>query len=151
MIFQYCLNPYSSDKFLYFRGIQRHSGGNFVDPLLQDNVLLPDDLAEYIHHIGNAFAMHSIIRRDRQSVFFTAVNPMDARQDLKEVEYDLDTPRIAPCKQNWRAHHNTACWCNFKACSEKGIAILSNSIACSYSFKHTTSDLKRESDMHENW
>ena len=31
----------------------------------------------------------------------------------------------------------------FKACSEKGIAILSNSIACNYSFRHATSDLYR--------
>ena len=31
----------------------------------------------------------------------------------------------------------------FKACSEKGIAILSNPIACNYSFRHTTSDVYR--------
>ena len=31
----------------------------------------------------------------------------------------------------------------FKACSEKGIATLSNSIACNYSIRHTTSDLYR--------
>ena len=95
--FQYCLNAYSSDKFLYFRAIQGHSGCNLVDPLLPDNVLLPDDITEHIYHIGNVFEMHSIIesglipggeslRRDRQSVFFTALNPMDARQDLEEVE-----------------------------------------------------------------
>ena len=102
--FQYCLNPLSSDKFLYFR-----VGGNLVDPLLLDNILLRDDFKEYIYHIGNAFELHSIIksglipggkslRRNRQSVFFSAVNPMDARQDQREVEYDLDKPRIAPYK-----------------------------------------------------
>ena len=32
----------------------------------------------------------------------------------------------------------------FKACSEKGIAVLSNSITCNYSFKHTASDLYRK-------
>ena len=31
--FQYCLKPYSSNELLYFRKIQGHSGGNFVDPL----------------------------------------------------------------------------------------------------------------------
>ena len=57
--------------------------------------LLLDDFAEYIYHVGNAFEMHSIIqsglipggesfRRDRQSVFFTAVNPMDTQQDRRE-------------------------------------------------------------------
>ena len=86
--FQYCLNPYSSNEFLYFRAIRGHTGGNLVDPLLQDTVLLRDDFTEYIYHIGNAFEMHSIIksglipggkrlRRDRLSVFFTAVNRMD--------------------------------------------------------------------------
>ena len=110
---------------------------------------------EYIYHIGNAFEMHSIIkrglipggkslRRDRQSVFFTAVNPMDARQDLKEVEYDLDKPRIGPCKHTWKAHHNTNKLVQFEACSEKGIAILSNLITCSYSFKKTLPAIWKE-------
>ena len=123
--FQYCLNPYSSNKFLYLREIQGHAREIFVDPLLQDNVLLPDDFAEYIYHIGNAYEMHSIFqsgqipggksnRRDRQSVFFTAVNPIDIQPDRREVEYDLDKPRIAPYKHTWRAHHNTVYWCNLK-------------------------------------
>ena len=78
----------------------------FVDPTLQDNVLLPDDFAEYIYHIGNAPAMHPVIqgglipggeslKRDRQSVFLTAVNPMYANQHLEEDQYDLDKFRIA--------------------------------------------------------
>ena len=53
--FQNCLNPNSSKHFLYFRAIQEHSGGYFVDTLLQDNVLLPDDFTGHIYHIGNAF------------------------------------------------------------------------------------------------
>ena len=60
--FQYCLNPNSSKHFLYFRAIQGHSGGNLVDPALQDNVLLPEDFTEYIYHVGNASEIHSIIR-----------------------------------------------------------------------------------------
>ena len=60
--FQYCLNPNSSQHFLYFRAIQGHSGGTLVDPALQDNVLLPDDFAEYIYHIGNFHDMHSTIQ-----------------------------------------------------------------------------------------
>ena len=45
--FQCCLNPNSSNQFLYLRAIQGHSAGTLVDPLLQDNVLLLDDFAEY--------------------------------------------------------------------------------------------------------
>ena len=80
---------------------------------------------------SNAFEMHSIIksglipggkslRTDRQSVFFTAVNPMYARQNLEEVEDDLDKPRIAPCRHTWKAHHNTVFWCNLKLAQRKG-------------------------------
>ena len=58
---QYCLNPNSSKHFLYFRAIQGHSGGNIVDPTSQDNLLLPDDFAQYIHLIGNANELHSTI------------------------------------------------------------------------------------------
>ena len=40
--FQYCSNPNSSKRFLYFRAIQWHSGGDIVDLEFQDNVLLPE-------------------------------------------------------------------------------------------------------------
>ena len=86
--FQYCLNPNSSRHISYFRSIQGHSGGMAMDPELQDNVLLPKGFTEYIHHVGNVSEVHSIIRsgfipggqslkRGRQSVFFTTVNPME--------------------------------------------------------------------------
>ena len=76
--------------------------------------------------------MHSIIQgglipgrrsliRDRQSVFFTAVNPMYVNQDQEEVQYDLDKPRIAFYKHNWRIHQNTKCWCNLKLVQRKGL------------------------------
>ena len=123
--FQYCLNPNSSKHFVYLRAIHGHSGGTLVDPTMQDNVLLRNAFTEYIYHIGNAHDMHSIIqgglipggrslKRDSQSMFFTAVNPMDDTQDLEEVQYDLDKPRIAVHKNTGRAHQNTVYWCNLK-------------------------------------
>ena len=36
------------------------------------------------------------LKRDRQSVFFTAVNPMDDDQSMEEIRCDLDKPTIAP-------------------------------------------------------
>ena len=126
------LDLYSSYEFFYFRTIQGHSGDIFVGPLLQDNVLLWDDFAEYIYHIGNAYEMHSIVesglisggksnRKDRQSVFFRAVNPMDDNQDLEEVQDNLHKPRIAPYKHTWRSHQNTVFWCNLKLAQRKGL------------------------------
>ena len=56
------MNPNSSKHFSYFPAIQGHSGGTLVDSTLQDNVLLPNNVADYIFHIGNAHDMHSIIQ-----------------------------------------------------------------------------------------
>ena len=103
-------------------GAHGEEGRNFRGPGLAGHpVLLPDDFAENVYH---ACGMHSIIqsglipggksnRKDRQSMFFTAVNGMDSQPDQREVEYDLDKPRIAPYKHTWRSHH-TVFWCNLK-------------------------------------
>ena len=102
----------------FFRAIQGHSGSNLVDPALQENVLLPEDFSEYIYHVGNVSEIHSIIRsglipggrsltRDRQSVFFTAVNPMDDDRSIAENRCDLDKPRIAPYRNTWSPHQKT--------------------------------------------
>ena len=112
--------------------IQGHSGDNIADLALQDNVLLPDDLTQCIYHIGNVSEIYPItksglipggrsLKRDRQTVFFTAVNPMDDDQGMEEIRYDLDKPRIAPYKNTWRPHQNTACWCNLKVSQKKGL------------------------------
>ena len=58
---QCCLNPLSSKHSCIseqFRNIQE------VISLIHhcNNVLLPDDFAEYIYHIGNAHEMHSIMK-----------------------------------------------------------------------------------------
>ena len=61
------------------------------------------------------------LRRDRQSVFFTAVNPMDDDQSMEEIRCDLDKPRVAPYKNTWRLHQNTVYWCNLKLTRKKGL------------------------------
>ena len=103
-IFQYCIDS-SGQEILFLRALQGHSGRNPIDPTLQDNVLIPNNLFEYIYHIGCAVSSHSITNsglipgghkssRDRQTVFFTAVNPMhDNHQD--PIERDFTKPRLA--------------------------------------------------------
>ena len=84
--FQFCTDL-SGQEILYFRALQGHSGRNPIDPTLQDNVLIPNTFFEYIYHIGCAVSLLSITnsglipggqnsRRERQTVFFIAVNPM---------------------------------------------------------------------------
>ena len=45
--FQYCTDL-SGQENLYLRALQGHSGRHFIDPSLQDNVLIPNDFFEFI-------------------------------------------------------------------------------------------------------
>ena len=68
-------------------------------------MLIPNNFFEYIYHIGCAINLHSITNsgvilggqnsgRDRQTVFFAVVNPMN--QNYKDPqELDLTKPRLA--------------------------------------------------------
>ena len=87
---------------------------------------------EYIFHVGNVSETNSKVKSgltaggkslkgERQSVFFTAVNPMDDDQSMEEVRCDLDKPRIAPYKNTWRPHKNTVRWCDLKLAQKKGL------------------------------
>ena len=51
----------SSGQILYFRALQGHSGRSLIDPLLQDNVIIPDGCYKYIDHVGCAINLHSMI------------------------------------------------------------------------------------------
>ena len=88
-----------------------------------------------LHHPGR------IVKRDRQSVFFTAVNPMYASRHLDEVQYDLDKPRITVYKKYLECSPKYIILVQFETRSEKRIAVLSNAIARNRSFQHTTCDL----------
>ena len=57
--YQYCTD--SSGVILCLRALQGHSGGNLIDPTLQDNVVIPSNFFQYIYHVGCAINLHSII------------------------------------------------------------------------------------------
>ena len=113
--YQYCTD--SSGTILYLRALQGHSGGNLLDPSLQDNVIIQSNFFKYIFHVGCAINLHSIMNSGlitggqslskRQTVFFTSVDSMN-----KEHKYpsniDLEAPRLAWYKQKkWKIHPNT--------------------------------------------
>ena len=92
---------------------------------LQDNVLLPNGFTEYIHHVGNANELKSIVRnglilggkslrRARQAIFFTTVNPMDDGHGMGETPRDVTKPRSGPYKNTWKRFQNTVFWCKLK-------------------------------------
>ena len=110
-IFSYCTDP-SGQENLYLRALQGHSGRNPIDPTLQDNVLIPDNFFEYIYPIGCAVSLHYITNsglipggqnssRERQTVFFTSVNPMN-EEHRDPQELDLTKPRLPSYKQKWK-------------------------------------------------
>ena len=72
-------------------------------------MLIPNKFFEYIYHIGCAISLQSITNsgliaggqnssRERQTVFFTAVNPMN-KDHRDPQELDLTKPRLASYKQ----------------------------------------------------
>ena len=89
--------------------IQGGSWENLVDPSLLDNVLIPDNFFEFVYHVGSYFNMHSISAseliaggknhgRCRQTVFFTAVDPMDKKW-IDKGQHDLRKPTHAAYKK----------------------------------------------------
>ena len=128
--FQYCTDP-SGQETLYLRALQGHSGRNPIDPTLQDNVLIPNNFLEYIYHIGCAISLHSITNsgltaggqnssRERQTVFFTAVNPMN-KDHRDPHELDLTKPRFASYKQKWKRHEETVYRVDVQLAHRKGL------------------------------
>ena len=128
--FQYCTDP-SGQEILYLRALQGHSGRNPIDPSLQDNVLIPNNFFEYISHVGCAVSLHYIINpglitggqnssRERQTVFFTAVNPMH-KNHKDPHELDLTKPRLALYKQEWKRHQDTVNWVDIQLAQREGL------------------------------
>ena len=67
------------------------------------------------------FQEETSLKRDRQSVFFTVVNPMYASQHLEEVQCDLGKPRITVYKNTWKFHQHTEYRCNLRLAQRRGL------------------------------
>ena len=128
--FQYCTDS-TGAEILYLRAIQGHSRENPVDPSLQDNVLIPNDFFEHIHHVGSNLNQHPIIdagliagrrnsSRRRQTVLFTAVDPVEVHLH-EQKEFDLTKPRLASYKQKWKVHSDAMYWVIFRLAQRKGL------------------------------
>ena len=84
-----------------------------------------------MYHIGCAINLHSITNsglipegqnssRERQTVFFTVVHPMD-KKHKDTYEIDFTEPRLAWYKQKqWKRHQDTACWVDIQLAQQKG-------------------------------
>ena len=127
--FQYCNDK--SEIIFYFRALQGHSGRNLIDPSLQDNVVIPSNFFQHVHHIACAFNLHSIINSGlipggqssskRETVFFLPVDPMDkSHKDPKVI--DLNVPRHAQYLHNaWKRHQDAVYSVDINLAIEKGL------------------------------
>ena len=133
--FQYCTDP-SGQDILYFRALQGHSGRNFIDPSPQDNVLIPDNFFHYIYHIGCAINLHPItnsglipggqnLGKERQTVFFTVVDPMD-KEHKDPFKIDLTATSCMVQAENVKNTPRHGVLGRYKTCSTKRIEVLSN-------------------------
>ena len=126
---QYCFD--SSGTILYLRALQGHSGRSLIDPSLQDNVIIPDGFFKYIHHVGCAINLHSIVNSglipggqnlsNRQTVFFLPVDPMDKEHKDPDV-IDLSVPRRAQyLHKAWKRHQDSVYGVDINLAIEKGL------------------------------
>ena len=122
---------HQGNKFLTFELFKVIQDATPIDPSLQDNVLIPNNFFKYIYHIECAVNLHSITNsamiaggqnssRDRQTVLFTAVNPMDQNHQ-DPIEHDLTKPRLASYKQQWKVHQDTVYWVDRQLAQRKGL------------------------------
>ena len=93
--------------------------------------MIPNNFFECIYHTGCAVNLHSFTNsglipggqntsRDRQTVLFTAVNPMHkTHQD--RIELDLTKPRLASYKQKWKVHQDTVYLVDIQLAQRKGL------------------------------
>ena len=126
--YQYCTD--SSGAILYLRALQGQSGRSLIDPTLQDNVVIPDGVFKYIHHVGCAINLNSIINSgliaggqklsNRQTVFFLPLDPMDKNHNDPDT-IDLNAPLHAQhMHKAWKKHQNTVYWVDINLALKKG-------------------------------
>ena len=129
--FQYCTDS-SGQEILQLRALQGHSGRNPIVPSLQDNVLIPDNFFEYICHIGCAIHLHSItnsgllpgeqnLGKKRQTVFFTAVNPVNKGTRRSVQDWLHRTTSCMVQAENVEKHQDTVYWVDIHLVQRKGL------------------------------
>ena len=142
--FQYCLG---SDGFLlHMRAIQGLSGGNKVDPSLQENVEIPYNWIEYIYPVGSS--------HDCQSIILSSL--IAGRNDTKERRQTVNSTLHSrgPCEGTtrrwtlWMWHNHDRYLTEPDGKCERTLA---NSIQCHHLSCVRTSRLSWKSDEYQNW
>ena len=69
-------------------------------------------------------------KEGRQTVFFTAVDPVSEPQENELC--DVTEPREVPCRTKWEVYQNAVSWISFKKQSGERISILATAIQHCY-------------------
>ena len=126
--YQYCSDD--SGRILYLRVRQGYSGSNLIDLTLQDNVVIGTGIFHYIHHIGCAFNLHSIINNGlvpggqnlsrRQTVFFLPVDPRnESHKDPKHIDFSVRRARYV--YSAWKKHQDAVFWVDIDLAIKEGL------------------------------
>ena len=94
--------------YLYIRAIQGHSGGKLI-------ALVSSRWKGFFYHRGCSFDARSILQagliaggresnEERQTVFFTPLNPFGDEPDEEGVNNDLSRPRKVHHNSKWKPH-----------------------------------------------
>ena len=130
--YQYCSDD--SGTIVYLRALQGHSGGNLIDPTLQDNVLIGTGIFPYIYHVGCIFNLHSIINNGlvlggqnlsrRQTVFFLPVDLRDeSHRDPERIDFSV--PRLARYMHSaWKRHQDAVFWVDIDLAITEGLVFI---------------------------
>ena len=127
--YQYCSDNLGT--IIYLRALQGHSGGNLIDPTLQDNVLIGPGIFPYVYHIGCAFNLHSIINNGlvlggqdlsrRKTVFFLPIDPRDeTHKHLKHIDFSVPR-RERYVHSAWKRHQDAVFWVDIDLATTKGL------------------------------
>ena len=121
-------------------------------------MLIPNNIFEYIYHIGCAINLHrhkfridtggQNLSKERQTVFFTAVNPV-YKEHKDPYEIDFNAPRLASENVEKTPRHSVLG--RYTTCSIERIQVLSNTIEHYHSSRNTPSLLYPESCSDGIW
>ena len=119
------------EQFCTSRALQGHSGRNPTDPSLQDNVVIPSDIFQYILscRMCNQFTFHHQFGIDTRKSKFeqTADSILSACRSYDENHKDPDTidlnePSHAQYMHKaWKKHQNTLYWVDINLSLKKGL------------------------------
>ena len=115
-IFQYCSD--SSGTILYLRALQGHSGLSLIQSFITGHVIFPDGFFKYIHHVGCAIKLRSIINsglipggqnfEQQTDRILSACGSLGQKNTRNPDTIDFEAPRLAKnMHKAWKKHQNT--------------------------------------------